>query len=144
MAGVRNPYDERNYLYISQLRLVEKLLPKVSIIENVPGMLNMKILAKDKLAPMSKSISIKLNDDITELCKEIDSTVIEQKNNTGKIIAINKKLSINENEETKMEKEQFLNLIICAFQRRFRQELTNGKIDDECLAISQNLVKKFN
>lgn len=106
MAGVRNPYDERNYLYISQLRLVEKLLPKVSIIENVPGMLNMKILAKDKLAPMSKSISIKLNDDITELCKEIDSTVIEQKNNTGKIIAINKKLSINENEETKMEKEQ--------------------------------------
>ena len=38
---------------------------------------------------------------------------------------------------------QFLKLITCAFQRRFRQELINGKIDDECLAISQNLVKKF-
>ena len=45
---------------------------------------------------------------------------------------------------TKLKKDQFLNLITCAFQRRFRQELTNGKIDDECLAISQNLVKKFN
>ena len=44
---------------------------------------------------------------------------------------------------TKLKKDQFLNLITCAFQRRFRQELTNGKIDDECLAISQNLVKKF-
>ena len=45
---------------------------------------------------------------------------------------------------TKLKKDQFLNLITCAFQRRFRQELINGKIDDECLAISQNLVKKFN
>ena len=45
---------------------------------------------------------------------------------------------------TKLKKDQFLNLITYAFQRRFRQELTNGKIDDECLAISQNLVKKFN
>jgi N-acetylmuramoyl-L-alanine amidase len=44
----------------------------------------------------------------------------------------------------KLKKDQFLNLITCAFQRRFRQELINGKIDDECLAISQNLVKKFN
>ena len=45
---------------------------------------------------------------------------------------------------TKLKKDQSLNLITCAFQRRFRQELINGKIDDECLAISQNLVKKFN
>ena len=44
----------------------------------------------------------------------------------------------------KLKKDQFLNLIICAFQRRFRQELINGKIDHECLIISQNLVKKFN
>ena len=45
---------------------------------------------------------------------------------------------------TKIKKDQFLNLITCAFQRRFRQELVNGKIDHECLIISQNLVKKFN
>jgi N-acetylmuramoyl-L-alanine amidase len=45
---------------------------------------------------------------------------------------------------TKLKKDQFLNSITCAFQRRFRQELVNGKIDQECLIISQNLVKKFN
>jgi N-acetylmuramoyl-L-alanine amidase len=45
---------------------------------------------------------------------------------------------------TKLKKDQFLNLMTCAFQRRFRQELINGKIDHECLIISQNLVKKFN
>jgi N-acetylmuramoyl-L-alanine amidase len=45
---------------------------------------------------------------------------------------------------TKLKKDQFLNLIARAFQRRFRQELVNGKIDHECLIISQNLVKKFN
>jgi N-acetylmuramoyl-L-alanine amidase len=45
---------------------------------------------------------------------------------------------------TKLKKDQFLNLITCAFQRRFRQELISGKIDRECLIISQNLVKKFN
>jgi N-acetylmuramoyl-L-alanine amidase len=44
----------------------------------------------------------------------------------------------------KLKKDQFLNSITCAFQRRFRQELINGKIDHECLTISQNLVKKFN
>ena len=44
----------------------------------------------------------------------------------------------------KLNKDQFLNLITFAFQRRFRQELINGEIDRECLIISQNLVKKFN
>ena len=34
-----------------------------------------------------------------------------------------------------------LNFIIKAFQRRFRQELIDGKIDRECLIISNNLVK---
>ena len=30
-----------------------------------------------------------------------------------------------------------------AFQRRFRQDLINGKIDQECLLISKNLIKKI-
>ena len=41
----------------------------------------------------------------------------------------------------KIKKDKFLNLIITAFQRRFRQELINGQIDQECLDISQNLTK---
>jgi N-acetylmuramoyl-L-alanine amidase len=44
----------------------------------------------------------------------------------------------------KLKKDKFLNYIITAFQRRFRQELINGKIDKECLLLSQNLAKKLN
>ena len=44
----------------------------------------------------------------------------------------------------KIKKDKFLKFIISAFQRRFRQELINGKIDQECLLISQNLVKILN
>ena len=36
----------------------------------------------------------------------------------------------------------FKNIISKAFQRRFRPEIVNGKIDQECLIISQNLLKK--
>ena len=42
-----------------------------------------------------------------------------------------------------LKKDHNLRSIVKAFQRRFRQELINGKIDQECLLISQNLVKKF-
>ena len=63
----------------------------------------------------------------------------------------NKKININE------EKIFFKNLfkigyskkilnkknLVSAFQRRFRQELINGRIDQECLLISQNLAKKL-
>ena len=42
---------------------------------------------------------------------------------------------------TKLKKDKFLNLITIAFQRRFRPEIVDGKIDKECLIISQNLIK---
>ena len=45
---------------------------------------------------------------------------------------------------TKLKKDKFSIFLISAFQRRFRQELVNGKIDQECLFISQNLAKKLN
>jgi len=41
LAGVRNPFDIRNYLYKHQLRLVELLKPRVSVIENVTAIKNM-------------------------------------------------------------------------------------------------------
>ena len=48
LAGERNPIDERNYLYHKQLELVEEFLPKISIVENVQGILNAKIyIGKD-------------------------------------------------------------------------------------------------
>jgi N-acetylmuramoyl-L-alanine amidase len=44
----------------------------------------------------------------------------------------------------KIKKDKSSIFLISAFQRRFRQELINGKIDQECLLISQNLAKKLN
>ena len=45
---------------------------------------------------------------------------------------------------TKLKKDEFSIFLISAFQRRFRQELIDGKIDQECLLISKNLAKKLN
>ena len=40
------------------------------------------------------------------------------------------------------KKNNYLIKITKAFQRRFRPEIVNGKIDRECLIISQNLIKQ--
>ena len=71
--------------------------------------------------------------------RKIKTTKIDKKlffNNLFKI-GYTKKLSKN------TVKEKYLNCLIKAFQRRFRQNLIDGRIDQECLLISQNLVKKF-
>ena len=52
-------------------------------------------------------------------------------------IGYQKKLLFNSN-----FKQSFDKIISKAFQRRFRPEIVNGKIDQECLIISQNLLKK--
>ncbi len=43
----------------------------------------------------------------------------------------------------KIKKNKYLKILTKAFQRRFRQELVNGIIDQECLLISKNIAKKF-
>ena len=53
-------------------------------------------------------------------------------------IGYSKKIPIN----LKHRKKNYLNKITKAFQRRFRPEIVNGKIDKECLIISQNLAKQ--
>tara|TARA_B100001175_G_C19493972_1_gene634220 strand:- start:18 stop:767 length:750 start_codon:yes stop_codon:yes gene_type:complete len=45
---------------------------------------------------------------------------------------------------SKLDIIKYKKLIIKAFQRRFRQELINGIIDQECLIISENIAKKLN
>ena len=40
-------------------------------------------------------------------------------------------------------KFSYMKILTTAFQRRFRQDLINGNIDEECLLISNNLIKKF-
>ena len=52
-------------------------------------------------------------------------------------------LSIGYTKNSQKIKKDYLKLITTAFQRRFRPILVNGIIDEECLLISENIVKKF-
>ena len=65
-------------------------------------------------------------------------------NNEDKILFFNNlyKIGYSRNFSKNLNKNYHLSSIIKAFQRRFRQELINGKIDKECLIISNNLIKK--
>jgi len=78
MAGIRNPYDVRNYLYLEQLRLVNMFRPKVSIIENVPGMNSMKILRRDQ------------NDEIKLMCEQVTQKCEEFKSQRAQLIGLKK------------------------------------------------------
>jgi len=42
------------------------------------------------------------------------------------------------------DKNKYSRELAKTFQRRFRQELVDGKIDQECLIISKNLIKAYN
>ncbi|WZU03180.1 DNA cytosine methyltransferase [Erysipelothrix sp. D19-032] len=42
MVGTRNPFDERNKLYLEFVRFVEVIRPKFFILENVKGLLNLE------------------------------------------------------------------------------------------------------
>jgi N-acetylmuramoyl-L-alanine amidase len=53
-------------------------------------------------------------------------------------IGYSKRILLN----SKHSKSNYLIKITKAFQRRFRPEIVNGKIDKECLIISQNLAKQ--
>ena len=44
---------------------------------------------------------------------------------------------------SKKKNKKYFKYLIKAFQRRFRQEVIDGKIDRECVLISQNLIKEF-
>ena len=46
-------------------------------------------------------------------------------------------------EKENIKNRKLNNYVVKAFQRRFRQELINGKADTECLIISRNLLKKL-
>jgi len=73
------------------------------------------------------------------------------KNRKIKSIKIDKNLFINnlfkigysKKKPRTLSKNKYLDYIIKAFQRRYRQSLIDGKIDQECLIISQNLIKIF-
>ena len=116
LAGVRNPYDERNYLYIQQLRLAEFLKPKISIIENVPSMLNMKILKKEGVSK-----------DVKKLCEKLTEIVTQHKSERAK--SINETKNLNKADNTEEEKAEIRAKIV--EQKKLLAELTKKRNDLE-------------
>ena len=53
------------------------------------------------------------------------------------------KIGYNFSNPEKIKKNKYLIFLTKAFQRRFRQQIVNGKIDKECYLISKNLLKKL-
>jgi len=64
--------------------------------------------------------------------------------NSSKLKFKNNLFKIGYPRNSKINKNKYNKIITFAFQRRFRQELVNGKIDKECLLISENLIKRLN
>jgi DNA (cytosine-5)-methyltransferase 1 len=150
LAGVRNPYDDRNYLYIAQLKLVEKFKPQISIIENVPGMQTMKILAKKDKAPYSNELknNYDINESIEKLCIEIDGIIKEHKINRGKIIAINKKISELENDgnnedELKILKDTKKKLTKEKNTIETKRKKYENKLDKYKYSVLEDIHKKY-
>ena len=54
------------------------------------------------------------------------------------------KIGYSKKNRRDINKAIYLRKLAKTFQRRFRQELVDGKIDQECLLISKNLIKAFN
>jgi len=81
LAGERSPNDPRNHFYDYYLKIIDVLRPKISIIENVKGMLNAKILPLD--TP-------------NEILNEVDELWQEMENYKGKKADLRKKNAISD------------------------------------------------
>jgi len=103
LVGTQNPFDDRNYLYLEQLRLVEIIKPEVSIIENVIGLKNMYLYEKNKetIEIFKKYTQLveenkKLNGEKSSLRKNNNNNDFNDKlNNLNEIINNNKLLMKN-------------------------------------------------
>ena len=98
LAGERSPNDLRNYFYRKQLKLVEKIRPKVSIIENVPGILTAKVLAYD--------VSDTIKNDVDELWKKLENYK-GQKANLRKINSISEEFELN-GKKLRIDKDEMI------------------------------------
>lgn len=81
LAGERSPNDERNYFYHKQLEIVDVVRPKISIIENVPG-----IQTAEVLSPKAPK----------EIAEEIDTVWQDLENYKGMKAELRKKNGITE------------------------------------------------
>jgi len=152
---ITNPGHEFNYKkfskkqIVSLLRLSKFLIKKYKInLKNILG--HSDVAPERKKDPGEKFPWKYLSQNRVGLWHTVKKEEL-LKNRTVKTTKIDKELFFNnlfkigysKKISKNVSKERYLNYLIEAFQRRYRQNLIDGKVDQECLLISQNLVKKF-
>jgi N-acetylmuramoyl-L-alanine amidase len=153
---VTNPGHEFSYKkfskkqIISLLRLSKFLIKKYKInIKNILG--HSDVAPVRKKDPGEKFPWKYLSQNKVGLWHTVKKQELT-KNRTAKTTKVDKEFFFNNlfkigypKEISKdINKNRYLRSITKAFQRRFRQELVDGKIDRESLLISSNLQKKYN
>tara|TARA_B100001250_G_C19635496_1_gene715760 strand:+ start:214 stop:957 length:744 start_codon:yes stop_codon:yes gene_type:complete len=153
---ISNPGHQFNYINFSKkqaksiVKLSKYLMAKYKIkAENVLG--HSDIAPTRKKDPgekfpwqffAKKKINIwhSLNeDDLKKSRLKVIETKIE-----NKFFKNLSKIGYNFKKPSNLKKKYFLIRLVKAFQRRYRQQLINGKIDEECFLISENILKKLN
>ena len=152
---ITNPGHEFNYRkfskrqIISLLKLSKFLLKKYDIKQkNILG--HSDVASERKKDPGEKFPWKYLSQKKVGLWHTIKKQIL-LKNRKIKTTKVEKKLFINnlfkmgysKRFSRDMSKDKHLNNITKAFQRRYRQNLVDSKIDQECFLISQNLMKKL-
>jgi N-acetylmuramoyl-L-alanine amidase len=152
---ISNPGHQFNYKrfskkqIISLLNLTQHLLKKYKIkSKNILG--HSDIAPNRKKDPGEKFPWKFLAKNRISFWHSLSSKLLKQNrelkvNNEDKNFFLNNlyKIGYSKNFSKNLKKEKHVISITKAFQRRFRQELINGKIDKECLLISNNLLKKY-
>jgi len=91
-----------------------------------------KILSKKNIGIWHNLNPKKLKKFRRKKCNQ--SSLVKFKNNLFKI-------GYSRSFQNKIDQSKYSTLLFKSFQRRYRPELINGKVDYECLLISENLIK---
>ena len=152
---ITNPGHEFNYKKFSKKQIVSLLKLSKSLIEKYK-IDSKNILGHSDIAPERKKdpgekfpweylsknkIGLWHTLKKQELMKnrKLKINKIEQKTFFNNLF----KIGYSKKQTKYLSRDKYLRFITKTFQRRFRQELINDKIDRECLLISANLLKKF-
>ena len=151
---ITNPGHEFKYKEFSKkqisslIKLTKYLIKKFKI--NSKSILGHSDIAPDrKLDPGEKFPWAFLSKNKIGIWHDLNQNKVKKErglniSNLFKLKFINNLFKIGYPRSSKINKNKYNKIITFAFQRRFRQELVNGKIDKECLLISENLIKKLN
>ena len=152
---ISNPGHEFNYKKFSKkqinslLKLTKYLIKKYKI--NPKNILGHSDISPDRkkdpgekfpweyLAKKNIGIWHKIEKKILKNFRENKIDYFSQKTFLNNIY----KIGYSRKSVKKINKKKYQAFLIKSFQRRYRQELVNGKIDRECLLISNNLIKRI-